>query len=94
MSKSTLMIRGIIRVLVQIGISAALLFIPVGTWHWPRAIQLLAVFGLVQLIATVALARLPVVARIVVEERTLRETLPGYTGYMRKVPYRLVPRVW
>jgi len=35
-----------------------------------------------------------VVVRIFVEERTLRKTLPGYTGYMEKVPYRLVPFVW
>jgi protein-S-isoprenylcysteine O-methyltransferase Ste14 len=36
----------------------------------------------------------PVVARIYVEERTLRETLPGYAEYMSKVPRRLVPFVW
>jgi protein-S-isoprenylcysteine O-methyltransferase Ste14 len=34
------------------------------------------------------------VARIVVEEKTLRETLPGYTEYMTKVRYRLIPFVW
>jgi len=34
------------------------------------------------------------IARIVVEERTLRKTLPGYIEYMEKVPYRLVPFVW
>jgi len=231
MSKSMLMIRGIVRALVQTGVFAALLFMAAGTWHWPRAIQFLVAFGLVQVIVTVALARLapaslearvktgttknqpgadrivtlflaffllawfifmpidvfrlqllpptplwmsvfgvalllagygvmvtavwqnafatpivgdqserdqtvidtglygcirhpmylglllflaglalwlesyasvivlpvaflPVIARIVVEERTLRETLPGYVGYMRKVPYRLVPFIW
>jgi protein-S-isoprenylcysteine O-methyltransferase Ste14 len=35
-----------------------------------------------------------VIARIFVEEKTLRDTLPGYAGYMRKVSYRLVPFVW
>ncbi len=33
-------------------------------------------------------------ARIIVEEKTLRTTLPGYTEYMEKVRYRLVPFVW
>ena len=32
--------------------------------------------------------------RIHFEERTLRETLPGYVDYTRKVPYRLAPYVW
>jgi protein-S-isoprenylcysteine O-methyltransferase Ste14 len=34
------------------------------------------------------------VARIFVEEKTLREALPGYAGYMAKVRYRLIPFVW
>jgi protein-S-isoprenylcysteine O-methyltransferase Ste14 len=34
------------------------------------------------------------IARIGIEERTLSESLPGYAGYMRRVPYRLVPFVW
>ncbi|MBA3944103.1 MAG: isoprenylcysteine carboxylmethyltransferase family protein [Herpetosiphonaceae bacterium] len=32
--------------------------------------------------------------RAVQEERTLREELPGYREYMRKVRYRLIPYVW
>ena len=36
----------------------------------------------------------PVVARIFVEERTLRGILPGYEEYMNKVRFRLVPCVW
>jgi protein-S-isoprenylcysteine O-methyltransferase Ste14 len=32
--------------------------------------------------------------RAVLEERTLREALPGYEAYMKQVPYRLVPYVW
>ena len=36
----------------------------------------------------------PVVARIFVEERTLRGILPGYVGYMNEVRFRLVPCVW
>ena len=34
------------------------------------------------------------IARIAVEEKTMRQTLPGYTKYMKKVRYRLVPFVW
>jgi protein-S-isoprenylcysteine O-methyltransferase Ste14 len=34
------------------------------------------------------------VARIKVEEKTLRVTLPGYPEYTRRVRYRLVPFVW
>ncbi len=35
-----------------------------------------------------------IVARIFVEERTLRETLAGYTDYMGRVRHRLVPFIW
>ena len=41
------------------------------------------------LLLIVAIAR-----RAVLEERTLREELPGYDDYMARVPYRLVPGVW
>ena len=34
------------------------------------------------------------IARIFVEEKTLQKTLPGYTEYMKRVRYRLVPFVW
>ena len=32
--------------------------------------------------------------RAVNEERALRDELPGYADYMRRVRYRLVPQVW
>ena len=32
--------------------------------------------------------------RIGIEERTLRANLEGYTEYMQRVPYRLIPFVW
>jgi protein-S-isoprenylcysteine O-methyltransferase Ste14 len=35
-----------------------------------------------------------VARRAVLEERALREELPGYDKYMERVRYRLVPRVW
>ena len=34
------------------------------------------------------------VVRTVWEDRTLREELPGYKEYVRRVRYRLVPGVW
>jgi protein-S-isoprenylcysteine O-methyltransferase Ste14 len=45
--------------------------------------------------AVAVLALLPsFYARMQVEERTLRATLPGYTEYMERVPHRIVPHVW
>ncbi|MDH3733922.1 MAG: isoprenylcysteine carboxylmethyltransferase family protein [Gemmatimonadota bacterium] len=47
--------------------------------------------------AAVIVAVLPVaalVARIAVEEKTLRETLPGYVEYTERVRYRMIPLVW
>lgn len=35
-----------------------------------------------------------IIARILVEERTLDESLAGYAEYRTKVPYRLLPYVW
>ncbi len=32
--------------------------------------------------------------RILDEEKLLQKDLPGYTDYMQKVPYRLVPHLW
>ena len=37
---------------------------------------------------------LVLIARLVVEEQTLRQTLSGYSEYTENVPYRLVPFVW
>jgi protein-S-isoprenylcysteine O-methyltransferase Ste14 len=44
------------------------------------------------LIAVVGVAGL--VARLLDEERFLAGNLPGYSDYMRRVRYRLVPLVW
>lgn len=52
-----LLLKGLIGVVLQIGLFAALLLIPAGTWQWPRALQFLAGYGLVLLIATLVLAR-------------------------------------
>lgn len=32
--------------------------------------------------------------RTVLEERALREELPGYDAYMAQVKYRLIPYLW
>lgn len=42
--------------------------------------------------ATAALAI--TVVRTVLEDRTLQDELPGYRGYARRVPYRLIPGVY
>jgi protein-S-isoprenylcysteine O-methyltransferase Ste14 len=47
----------------------------------------------------IGLAALPVIvvlliARIFIEESTLRRGLPGYSEYMSRVRYRLVPGIW
>ena len=39
-------------------------------------------------------AFLPILARVSIEERTLRGDLPGYAAYEGRVRYRLVPLVW
>jgi protein-S-isoprenylcysteine O-methyltransferase Ste14 len=45
------------------------------------------------LIPAVLLIALTMV-RTALEDRTLREELPGYTDYAAQVPYRLIPYVW
>jgi len=52
-----LMLKGLVRSLFQIGLFAAVLLIPAGTWQWPRAIQFLAVYSVLSLISIVSLAR-------------------------------------
>ncbi len=41
-----------------------------------------------------ALFSVTIVVRTALEDRTLREELPGYQEYARRVRYRLVPGVW
>ena len=42
----------------------------------------------------VALTLLVIVARLLDEERLLARELPGYTEYLERVRYRLIPGVW
>jgi len=51
-----LVAKGLARVVAQVGLFAALLLVPAGTWDWPRAIQFLVVFAVVHTITTLALA--------------------------------------
>src|SRR5262249_45495727 len=41
-----------------------------------------------------ALVMLILARRAVLEERTLRQSLAGYTDYMGQAPYRILPGVW
>jgi protein-S-isoprenylcysteine O-methyltransferase Ste14 len=50
-----------------------------GSWHG-------ALFGLILVLL--------VARRAVLEERTLREELPGYPAYMAQVKFRLIPHIW
>jgi protein-S-isoprenylcysteine O-methyltransferase Ste14 len=45
-------------------------------------------------VIAVPIAFAPIIARVLVEEKTLRETLDGYAAYTERVRYRLVPRIW
>ena len=47
-------------------------------------------FGLVLSLVLIGL----VVRRAVLEERLLREELPGYDAYMAQVTSRFIPRIW
>ena len=51
-----LTIKGLLGGLFQIVLLTALLFIPAGTWHWPRAILFLVVYSIVLLISIIVLA--------------------------------------
>jgi protein-S-isoprenylcysteine O-methyltransferase Ste14 len=53
-----LVLRGLIGGLLQLVVLAAVMLIPAGTWYWPRAIHFLLVYGLVNSVSIVALARL------------------------------------
>lgn len=50
--------------------------------------------GSVWTIIPAAVALIIAVVRTVLEDRTLREELPGYPDYARRVPYRLIPGVF
>jgi protein-S-isoprenylcysteine O-methyltransferase Ste14 len=53
-----LILKGLLGGLFQVAMFAVLLLIPAGTWHWPHAIYFLVVYGLINSVSIVALARL------------------------------------
>jgi len=69
-------------------------------WH-PMYLGVLPYFGGMALwlesyaaLIAVSVIMAALVVIIFVEEKTLREALPGYADYMKRVRYRLVPFVW
>ncbi|MHC5038409.1 MAG: methyltransferase family protein [Planctomycetota bacterium] len=51
-------------------------------------------FGSTAALVALPLAYAPFIGRILVEEKTLRHSLPGYDEYTQSVRYRIVPCVW
>jgi protein-S-isoprenylcysteine O-methyltransferase Ste14 len=47
-------------------------------------------WGMIPMLSIPAL----LIVRLLNEEKVLRKKLPGYSGYCRKVRYRLIPGVW
>jgi len=72
---------GIVRHPMYVGVLIMITGVPLALGSW---------LGLAILVVTI-----PVLAwRILDEEKTLKNELPGYTDYTRKVHYRLVPHLW
>ncbi len=59
-------------------------------WIVGTALLLGSAYGLLGGLVLAAMIAL----RSVLEERTLREELPGYDAYLERVRYRLIPYVW
>lgn len=47
-------------------------------------------WGLIALVPSYA----GIILRLLDEERFLEQNLPGYSAYLKKVPYRLIPGIW
>ncbi len=59
---------------------------------WLASVPL--IFGSLYAFAPFALYTVLVILRTFLEDRTLREELPGYTDYAKKVRHRLFPGIW
>jgi protein-S-isoprenylcysteine O-methyltransferase Ste14 len=81
-----LLIRGILRAIFQVVFFGAILFLPIGTWQWPRALQFLLVFGLISLASHLAMARW---ARASLEARVKRGAARDQPGADRWVTWVL-----
>ena len=53
-----LVLKSLVGVAFQLALFAALLFLPAGTWDWPRAVQFLVFYGIVVTVAVFVLARI------------------------------------
>ncbi len=51
-----LLVKGILGALGQVAVFAAMLLLPAGTWDWPRAIQFLVAYAILNVVATTLLA--------------------------------------
>jgi protein-S-isoprenylcysteine O-methyltransferase Ste14 len=72
---------GIVRHPMYLGSSSMYVFTPIALGSWWAVIP--------------ALLILPVIVmRIRNEEKVLAKDLPGYSEYLQKVKYRLIPGVW
>lgn len=81
------------QVLVETGLYACVrhpMYLGILAFHAGLALWLESYASLLTLVVLLS----ALVLRIWVEERTLRKTLPEYTGYMTRVRRRLVPGVW
>ena len=64
----------------------------VGFFGWILSVPLM--LGSWWALAPALIAIALVVVRTTLEDRTLREELPGYVDYAGRVRYRLIPNVW
>jgi protein-S-isoprenylcysteine O-methyltransferase Ste14 len=71
----------VIRHPMYAGIILTYLFSPLALGSWWAVLPALCIFIVLYL-------------RIINEEKTLARELPGYTEYMQKVKYRLIPGIW
>ena len=68
--------------------------------HPGYAGNILPLFGIVLSLGSawtlipVAVAIIIMVIRTALEDKTLHEELPGYSDYMQRVPYRLIPGIY
>ena len=65
-------------------------YVAAGLFFVGIALSLGSLWGLIPAV----LSCLLIVVRIVLEDRTLQQELPGYQEYTRRVRYRLVPGIW
>jgi protein-S-isoprenylcysteine O-methyltransferase Ste14 len=98
------MVRRVIQLAIMLLIFAASLFLTSGRLDWVMAWAYLAwcisapaiplMLGSLWGLILALLGVCALVIRTGLEDRTLREELPGYQDYARRVRYRLLPGLW